>query len=143
LWLKKGSRFTVKFSIEGEDEIAEGSNSKWFSPTDKKVTWKKAKEICKENGGRLPTIDELKKVLTDCGGEATNELIGKVATKNVKNSSYQSCYKSQGFRSISYWSSTSVVGSEYNAWIVLFGNGIVDDHAKDAINFVRCVRDGQ
>jgi hypothetical protein len=37
--------------------------SKWFSPTDKKVTWKKADKICKDNGGRLPTIDELKKVV--------------------------------------------------------------------------------
>ena len=47
------------------------------------VTWKKAKELCRENGARLPTMEELRKVVTDCGG-----IIDEM-NKNVDNSRYQ------------------------------------------------------
>ena len=78
----------------------EKKNSKWFSPTYKKVTWKKAKEICKENGGRLPTAKELHKVVFDCIREA-----GISTPFHVGNSDYQSCYKNRGFIfNGGYWS---------------------------------------
>ena len=55
---------------------------KWINPTQKvcqandgkmdddicEANWSDAKDICRASGGRLPTIDELKKVVTDCGG---------------------------------------------------------------------------
>lgn len=81
------------------------SNSKWITPSDNicrsnggkvyddgcRATWKEANKICGVSGGRLPTIDELKKVVTDCGGK-----IDEYA-KNEDNLEYQSCYKSKGF----------------------------------------------
>jgi len=42
-----------------------------------------------------------------------------------------------------YWSSTSFVGVEVNAWFVYFNNGDVNGNLKDANDYVRCVRDGQ
>ena len=42
--------------------------SKWMKDTGERAKWKKAKEICRAKGGRLPTIEELRKVVTDCGG---------------------------------------------------------------------------
>ena len=113
------------------------STSKWFSPTKKKLTWKKAKQICRDNGGRLPTIEELKEVVTDCGG------IVDEWRKNLNNSEYQSCHKRKGFLSNFYWSSTTNVSDSSNAWSVGFGNGY--DHWYDKTNEhrVRCVRGGQ
>ena len=42
-----------------------------------------------------------------------------------------------------YWSSSTVVGDEYYAWGVGFGNGNDDGYDKSYEYYVRCVRDGQ
>ena len=119
---------------------------KWFSPTDKSVTWKRAKQICRDNGGRLPTIEELKEVVTDCGGINTtfgDKDWNSITDKNSANKSYQACYKRKGFSYDDFWSSSTVVGYEYHAWFVNFYNG--DDNWYDKSNsyYVRCVRGGQ
>ena len=113
------------------------STSKWITPTKERVTWKKAKELCRENGARLPTLKELKKVVTDCGG-----IIGEL-DKNEKNSRYQQCRKNKGFNSNYYWSSPTNVNSHYYAWIVSFDYGYQYSNNKDYSNYVRCVRAGQ
>jgi hypothetical protein len=113
------------------------STSKWFSPTKKKVTWKKAKQVCRDNGGRLPTIEELKEVVTDCRG-IINE-----SNKNIVNSSYQACYKRKGFTSNYYWSSTTDASNSSNAWSVHFYNGFDGWDDKGFEIYVRCVRGGQ
>ena len=121
--------------------------SKWITPTDKKVTWQKAKEICREHGARLPTIEELKRVVRDCGGINTtygeDNNWGTIADKNIANKSYQSCYKQKGFTSNSYWSSTTNVSDSSNVWLVYFYGG--DDYWDSRTNEfrVRCVRGGQ
>jgi predicted lipoprotein with Yx(FWY)xxD motif len=124
-------------------EVKISSGSKWFSPTDKSVTWKEAKELCKDNGGRLPTIEELKEVVTDCGGTVTKDWESNIADKNKANERYQSCYKEKGFKSSYYWSSSTIKGNEYYVWIVAFDNGNVNGSTKDYSSYVRCVRDGQ
>ncbi len=58
----------ILYSDGSEVASKSTTTSKWFTPTDKAVKWKKAKQICRDNGGRLPTIEELKEVMTDCGG---------------------------------------------------------------------------
>ena len=130
--------------VESQDEVVVEKKevkttiiSKWFSPTDKEVTWKKADKICKDNGGRLLTIEELKKVVTDCGGTIDDY------DNNEASSSYQSCHQEKGFKSIGYWSSTSFVGGEDDAWFVTFYDGSVHGVNKDNNGYVRCVRDGQ
>jgi hypothetical protein len=39
-----------------------------------------------------------------------------------------------------YWSSTTIVGNEDNAWGVNFNNGNDNWNNKDNTNYVRCVR---
>ena len=125
-----------------EVKVEATSTSKWFSPTNKEVTWKKAKELCKDNGGRLPTIEELKKVVIDCGGEMKDDNSAEWK-RNKNNDNYQSCYEEKGFKASYYWSSTSFVGFEDGAWVVGFGDGDVYWYGKNYNYSVRCVRAGQ
>ena len=144
--LEKGSRFTVKFSVDGEDEVSESSSSssKWITPSNStcknnggkvnsngcKATWSNAKNICSASGGSLPSIDTLRKVVTDCGGTIDDY------DNNRANSSYQACYKRKGF-SFWYWSKTSKNSSQ--AWLVLFGSGADFWGNKTRTDYVLCV----
>jgi len=119
------------------------TSSKWITPTKEEVSWEKAKELCRENGARLPTFEELKKVVTDCGGILNNEIFGADIAKNKKNNRYQKCYKQKGFNSSYYWSSTTSAFNNDYAGVVLFRNGLQNSYRKDTSNYVRCVRAGQ
>ena len=98
-----------------------------------------AKKICSESDGRLPSIGELKRVVTNCGGEMRDDTPAEWS-RNKNNSNYQSCYKRKGFVSGYYWSSTTVVGYEDSAWYVSFGGGGDYWDGKSDSNYVRCVR---
>jgi hypothetical protein len=113
------------------------SGSKWMKNTGEKVKWKKAKEICRAKGGRLPTIEELRKVVTGCGGVINDY------ENNRKNSSYQACYKAKGFTSNGYWSSTTYASDSSYAWLVYFYYGSDYRYDKTAEFYARCVRGGQ
>jgi len=88
----------------------------------------------------LPTIDELKKVVTDCRGELTTDTDAKW-DKNVINFSYQSCYKEKGFTSSGYWSSTPSTGTITFALHVNFNYGYMGPDRMWNYNYVCCVRD--
>jgi len=122
----------------------------WITPSDKtckanggkidgngicEAHWMEAKDICRASGGRLPDRYELKKVIVDCGGTAND------FDNNKANSAYKSCYKRKGFSSsYYYWSSSTFLGDENDAWIVYFHNGDVYKGHKDTNYYVRCVR---
>jgi len=144
--IKKGISSSVINSACGK------SQSKWITPSyticksnggtvnyhSCKATWVNAKNICSASGGRLATIDELKKVVTDCGGT-----IGKF-DRNIENTSYQTCYKGKGFVFSGYWSSTRFVGVGNNIWIISLYNGNVGENSQyDNDVYVRCIRDGK
>jgi len=74
---------------------------------------------------RLPSIDELM----------------YIADRSKANPAIDTSYFVNGV-SIR-WSSTSVVGYEYGAWIVSFGSGSVIWYNKSGSYRLRCVRDGQ
>jgi len=141
-----------KTEINGICEKSESKKEKseWISPTQKNckanggkmdgyicsATWSNAKDICRASGGKLASIDELKKVVTDCGGIIDD------SSNNSKDFVYQDCYKRKGFsRSNNYWSSRTVKGYENLTWIVYFDDGIVVGDYKSNNDYVRCVRD--
>ena len=154
---------TDKVLIKTKTKISEGSEksepkkkkSKWIDPTQKVckanggkmssnssfciANWSNAKDICSASGGRLVTVDELKKIVTDCGGKINDY------NKNQQDSLYTDCYKKKGFSDSSdYWSSSNFVGEEKkSAWFVGFYNGVVNRDTKDNGFYVRCVRDKQ
>ena len=113
-----------------------------------RASWTNAKSICQASGGRLATINELKQVITDCGGE-----IGSLASKrelydrNQKNSSYQQCVKEKGFHSNStnYWSISPAIFATHiirtNSQYINFKSGYESGTAQKGTKLdVRCVR---
>jgi len=149
--IDKGYSKTEINGICGKSEPKK-EKSKWISPTQKvckahggkmdgytcEANWSNAKDICSASGGRLATIDELKKVVTDCGGIIDDD------GSNRADSVYQDCYKKKGFNSSEYyWSASTTASNTGVVWVVYFGNGSDDDHHKSNSYYVRCVRDGQ
>ena len=139
--IDKGYSKTEINGICGKNEPKK-TKSKWFSPTNKKVTWKKAKEVCRDNGGRLPTREELKRVVINCGGKMKDNN-SAASERNRNNDNYQSCYKRKGFTSYTYWSSITYANYTSLAWGVNFYGGFMDCYPKSNNNNVRCVRAGQ
>jgi len=87
-------------------------------------------------------MSELRKVITDCGGEMKDDNEAEYK-KNGNNASYQSCYKAKGFTSNDYWSSTTNASDSSYAWNVYFDLGDDDWYGKTYEGYVRCVRGGQ
>jgi len=130
------------------------STSKWITPSssvckanggeiDKhgvcEANWKNATKICSASGGKLPTRNDLHKVITDCGGIAGVKLFSDEASKNQKNKSYQSCYKQKRFSNNNwYWTREEKASS--SAWFVFFGNGGDGWHGKANNGYALCVR---
>jgi len=126
-------------------------NSEWVSPTEDVCTsnggkfdngiceadWQNAKSICQASGARLPTIDELQRVVTSCGGVVDDH------ANNENDPDYQSCYKRRGFDKGWYWSSTEYNNISSYAWIVYFYYGDVNGYDKGYNIYPRCVRAGQ
>ena len=154
--IDKGFTKTEINGICGKSEPKK-KKSKWITPSDSVcksnggnvdsysgcfANWKNAKKICYASGGRLPTIDELKKVVTDCGGEMKDNNYAEYK-RNRNNSSYQSCYKEKGFFD-DYWSASFPANQTYDgAWNLYFTDGSVDYNLKSDNYLVRCVREGQ
>lgn len=131
--------------------------SKWIDPTDKVcevnggevkngvcyAPWKEAKEICRVSEARLPNVEELKKVVSNCGGKIfklSDNNWEEVGNKNQNNNNYQKCYNSKGFINHDYWSSSSDTNNINNACIVDLEHGCTDYHSKSYSKYVRCVR---
>ncbi len=94
------------------------------------ANWTNAKKICAKSGERLPTIEELNEVVTDCMGEM----------KSNNSKDYQNCYKKRGFTWYLYWSSTIYAKDSPVAWHVLFSSGL-KGYGSELNNIpFRCVR---
>ncbi len=113
------------------------------------ANWEDAINICYAAGGRLPNINELKKVITDCGGIVGTRCKNAVDInkENLNDSSYQACYIGKGFSSsYYYWSSTTYagyIGNGDEAAYINFYNGDQSDSYKGQSYYVRCIRAGQ
>ncbi len=122
----------------------------WEKETKKNMNWHQAIEYAKNlrNGGyndwRLPTKEELKKIIRSCGGIPVlngDRNYSSILDKNKANTQYQNSIKDKGFCSNSwYWSSTSISRHKNDAWRVLFYNGYIYSYDKDDSYSLRCVR---
>lgn len=159
IMIEKGSEFKLEFEVIGNDSSSyRSSRIQWLDVSASicranggtmlnrvcKVPWSDAKKICRVSGGVLPSFDELKAVVKGCGGINVGFLANNrnaITDKNIANKSYQKCYKSKGFSSNYYWSSTTY--NVYFAWIVRFFDGSVNNSSKYNSSYVRCVRAGE
>ena len=126
--------------------------NKWITPKDStcrskggklekgicSANWQDAKAICRAMGGRLPSVSELNRVITDCEGTVDS------AAENKGDPNYQSCYKRKGFAASNYyWSSTTYTGYSGHAGQVSFYYGFQSNLYTTNSFYVRCVREGQ
>jgi len=103
-----------------------------------KANWENAQKICSASGGRLPTIEELRGVVSGCGG-----VIDK-GSKNKASTTYQSCHKELGYSDLDYyWSSSPYVSDSSEAWYVFFKSGFDGWDDKSYAYLVRCVQESK
>ena len=125
----------------------------WQKETvEERMNWYDAMEYAKNLrlGGyddwRLPTIEEFREVIKNCGGihsRINNKNCDEIMHENMYNNHYQDFYKSNGFYYFSYWSSTTSVSRTSIAWFVYFIYGNTNWNYKSSSHYVRCVRAGQ
>ena len=130
------------------EDITIIGNLMWGKDTQEWMSWDEAMEYAKKLrlGGyddwRLPTREELREVVTLCGGVAMNDDEDDLdGTKNIANEAYQANYQEKGFIPDGYWSSTTTADRSDSAWIVNFEYCIgTNDYIDSATYHVRCVR---
>jgi len=96
--------------------------------------WENAKIICNDMGERLPTIEKLSAVISNCGGVIDD-------MNNINNDKYNTCYEEKGFTDIFYWSSSKVESDSSLAWAVYFLNGLKEKVVNTNIGQVKCIRE--
>jgi hypothetical protein len=101
------------------------------------ATWDNATAICSSLGAKLPTIEQLRAEVKNCGG------VIKDYENNRNNPAYQSCYKNNGFIATKnyYWSYSPCV-DDYNndwVWVVSFSDGSDNAYSKTYSSLIRCV----
>jgi len=144
--MKKALLFTVTLSllmtvytkaewIDPEQGVCSKNGGKLTKKGGCKASWLDANKICHVAGGKLPTIDELKKVVIQCEGEID------AYENNLDNVSYQQCFKEKGFSDTkNYWSATTTFYDIYGAWSIDFKYGSQDDSYKNCFNDVKCIK---
>ncbi|MBR4531399.1 DUF1566 domain-containing protein [bacterium] len=160
---------TEQFSCYGTDPA---TNLTWSARALSKMTWQDAVDYCNSysedglSGWHLPTIDELKTLLTSATGGtprsancAVSETNGCLAwdgcwtcstcteqgtTSSNTCSNWGTSYDDGRFSKLGdtgwVWSSSTSAGNTYSAWLVAFDYGYVYNSNKANHNYVRCVR---
>ena len=103
-----------------------------------------AQNICQETGGSVPTLSELRKLITVCGGEMVytdgSDSDKAKMDKNKKNKAYQSCYQKKGFKAkYGYWTATEHSVNDPSLIYVYFDDAVYDWY-DGWRRIVRCVK---
>jgi uncharacterized protein (TIGR02145 family) len=122
----------------------------WSKASSSTRNWGDAKDYCKNLGGRLPTISELRTLIQNCPATETGGSCGVtdscLSYSECRNDDCSGCsYDSSGKYSVFgdtgwFWSSSVRSGSTNYAWSVNFNNGRVHYGSRDDNGSVRCVR---
>ena len=137
MWEIKNEENIKHCYVWSKEDIAESIKNGWdtYLTDDVKDAFSYAKKLnkinyCGFNDWRVPTIDELKTILTKeeseiVGYANTNYYIKRPLSKNTTHW---------------YWSSSSSANSSSYAWSVYFNNGYAYNSNKVNSLYVRCVR---
>ncbi len=114
------------------------------------ASWQRAHKICQASNARLPSLDEMRELIYECGGIVADynffshggeAELAKREAQNRGNTSYQKCYKAKGFLPRNgYWSSKERFPQSQGAWYVRFEEGSTGIYQKAAEYSVRCKR---
>jgi len=112
-------------------------------------TWDEAVEYCKNLGGRLPTISELRTLIQNCPATETGGECGVTdSCLSYTDCRTDPCIGCEEDMSGKYsvfgdtellWLSLERSDNTNNVWRVYFDYGLVDDSGKNAYTRVRCV----
>ena len=147
-----GKESTKDKSKSQIDNSKKNGNSEWSKRSRKAMSWKQAKSYCenlKENGSsdwRLPTISELRTLITKCESTETSGACGVtdqcLSAGQCKNKACRGCgrkVKHNKFGDKGFFWSSSISPDNKNAWYIDFTYGSVHNHSNSE-KFVRCVR---
>ena len=142
----------AKSGIEKIKKLA----GRWSKPAPYPMSWKEAAEYCSDlnEGGfsdwRLPTIDELRTLITNCSRTETggscriNAKKGKISTKDWNSYDCGRCGSGGGYSELSdrgvFWSSTTVPDAKKYVWRVDFDSGRIGYDINDYKGNTRCTR---
>lgn len=131
----------------------------WSNSSPNHMVYKKATAYCKNLGGRLPTISELRTLIQNCPATETGGSCGLtdsclssscwlsgVSDDDWRNSPCRGCpsYSSGKYSVFGdagwFWSSLVPSGYAEGAWGVNFGYARVGNFSRNDRNDVRCVR---
>ena len=142
----------AKSSIEKIKKLA----GRWSKTAPYTMTWKEAEEYCSElnEGGfsdwRLPTIDELRTLITGCprtetGGSCRiSAKKGKILSKDWNSYDCGKCGSGGGYSELgdhgAFWSSTTVPDAKKYVWRVDFDSGRIGYDINDYKGSTRCTR---
>ena len=122
---------------------------RWSEKAPKRMNWKDAKTYCKDLGGRLPTISELRTLIKNCPVTETGGSCGVTDSCLISDCWNDACSgcsldksgKYSVFReTVWLWSSSGISGNTHDAWFVLFKGGNVSNAPRYNKNDVRCVQ---
>jgi len=103
------------------------------------ANWENANKICKATDMELPPLEELKNIVTGCGGVLQKNTKSEDEwNKNRTNKSYHACYRKEGFNSSLYWSANTNVKYSTSAWMLYFNTGGEYSRLKKLVTSVRC-----
>lgn len=149
------------FSCNSEVCIDTDADLMWQNGSDCCYDWEEAKSYCQNldwgdyQDWHLPSIDELRSLIRDCGGTATGGscgVDGSCLTINCWNDPCDGCSANGGPAEgcywpsplngdcFWYWSSSAVADIEFHAWHVYFNYGHLGYGNVDGRSSVRCVR---
>ncbi len=120
----------------------------WSDVSPNTLTWDNAVTYCSNKGARIPTISELRTIVTDCNNTATSgvcTVIDSCLISSCVNSECIGCAEQSDGR-YSYFGDTNYLwsASEYNdsyVWRIEFKTAAVSYSAKgNMYNSVRCVK---
>ena len=165
-------RFFVCFAVFAAMICTIGCNKlEWSDKNLETLNWYQAEEYCKnlnEQGKqdwRMPTIDELRTLVSGCEATATgghcqiSEKNDKLSNEDLSEDCKGCGLNENGYSAIplkkqkdffgkdyvvyDFWTSSEVSENSFYSFAINFGSGSVYINAKDYQKQVRCVRDGK
>lgn len=153
VWEKSGECYT---DTQNANFPRTHAGNKWSLPSQDYMTLAEAKDYCGIIGGRVPTISELRTLVTDCANSET----GGACNTTDECLDYSQCWTSQTcsgcgqifdsgknsvFKDISWFWSLSVRSDgdgTYN-WFIDFDSGEIGQGPNNSNGRVICIEDGQ
>jgi len=133
---------------EAEPFCFEQEGLLWSGIVESRMDMEQATEYCKDMGGRLPKISELRKLIIKCDNTKTSGACGvKESCLEIEcwNPECSGCkWSDSGRYSVfkdtdCFWSSSFDKNDPDYGWGICFGNSYIVSHDKTDLNHVRCV----